>query len=62
MALTRPDPEPEEPAPYRPGSREDFDRLYATTYQRIFATLVALLRDRAAADDCAQEEIGRAHV
>ncbi len=46
--------------PYRPGSRDDFDRLYVTTYQRIFATLVTLLGSRAAAEDCAQEAFVRA--
>jgi RNA polymerase sigma-70 factor, ECF subfamily len=49
-----------EPAPYRPGSREDFDRLYAATYQRVFGTVLALLRDRAAAEDCAQDAYLRA--
>jgi len=49
-----------EPPPYRPGSREDFDRLYAETYQRVFGTLLALLRDRAAAEDCTQEAYLRA--
>ena len=46
--------------PYRPGSREDFDRLYCATYQRVFGTLLGLLRDRAAAEDCAQEAFLRA--
>src|SRR5215472_15990538 len=45
---------------YRPGSAEDFDRLYEACYQRIFGTLVALLRDRAAAEDCVQEAYLRA--
>jgi len=49
-----------EAPPYRPGSREDFDRLYATTYQRVFGTVLTLLRDRAAAEDCAQETYLRA--
>lgn len=40
---------------YRPGNREDFDRLYAATYQRIFRTLAAMLGDLAAAEDCTQE-------
>lgn len=48
-----------EPA-YRPGSPEDFDRLYEATYSRVFGTLVALLRNRAAAEDCAQEAYLRA--
>jgi len=45
---------------YRPGVAEDFDHLYEATYPRLFATLVALLRDRAAAEDCAQEAYLRA--
>jgi RNA polymerase sigma-70 factor (ECF subfamily) len=45
---------------YRPGSREDFDRLYTVTYQRVFGTVLTLLRDRAAAEDCAQETYLRA--
>lgn len=45
---------------YRPGSTEDFDRLYEATYQRLFGTLVTLLRDRAAAEDCVQEAYVRA--
>lgn len=40
---------------YRPGNREDFDRLYAVTYQRIFRTLAAMLGDLAAAEDCTQD-------
>lgn len=40
---------------YRPGSREDFDRLYRTSHPKILATLVTILGDRAAAEDCAQE-------
>jgi RNA polymerase sigma-70 factor (ECF subfamily) len=45
---------------YRPGSIEDFDRLYEATNQRLFATLVTLLRDRTAAEDCLQEAYLRA--
>lgn len=44
---------------YSPGSQADFDRLYRTTYPRIHATLVTLLRDPAAAEDCAQEAFVR---
>jgi len=47
-------PEQDQPR-YRPGSIEDFDRLYEATYDRLFATLIVLLRDRAAAEDCVQE-------
>jgi RNA polymerase sigma-70 factor (ECF subfamily) len=61
----KPDPHPEAEAEgakfgYRPGSKADFDRLYRTTYQRIFATLVIILRDRAAAEDATQEAYLRA--
>jgi len=47
-------PEQDQPR-YRPGSIEDFDRLYEATYDRLFATLIVLLHDRAAAEDCVQE-------
>jgi len=47
-------PEQDQPR-YRPGSIEDFDRLYEATYDRLFATLILLLRDRAAAEDCVQD-------
>ena len=40
---------------YRPGSREDFDRLYRTAYPRVFRTLSAILADPDAAEDCAQD-------
>jgi RNA polymerase sigma-70 factor, ECF subfamily len=51
-----------EPRPegYRPGSAADFDHLYECTYPRVFGTVLALLRDRAAAEDCAQEAYLRA--
>ena len=54
-----PQPEQERPG-YRPGSVEDFDRLYKATNHRLFATLVTLLRDRDAAEDCLQEAYLRA--
>jgi len=47
-------------AAYRPGSKPDFDRLYAATYQRIFATLMLILRNPAAAEDATQEAYLRA--
>ena len=47
--------------PYRPGSQEDFDRLYRASYQRILYTLLAVLRDHPAAEDCAQETFVRAY-
>ena len=40
---------------YRPGKREDFDRLYRQTYDRIFRTLISVTGDRAAAEDCTQD-------
>ncbi len=45
---------------YRPGVKEDFDRLYQATYQRVFATLVVILGNPAAAEDAAQEAYLRA--
>ena len=45
---------------YRPGDPDDFDRLYRQTYQRVRFTLQGMLRDAAAAEDCAQEAFVRA--
>jgi RNA polymerase sigma-70 factor (ECF subfamily) len=45
---------------FRPGVKEDFDRLYQATYQRVFAALVVILRNRAAAEDATQEAFLRA--
>ena len=45
---------------YRPGSAQDFDRLYRASYPRLYRTLTALLRDGAAAEDCVQEAFVRA--
>jgi RNA polymerase sigma-70 factor (ECF subfamily) len=47
-------------APYHPGVKADFDRLYRATYQRIFATLMLILRNPAAAEDATQEAYLRA--
>jgi len=47
--------------PYQPGSEADFERLYRDTYRRIFGTLIILVRDRATAEDCAQETFERAY-
>jgi RNA polymerase sigma-70 factor (ECF subfamily) len=47
-------------ARYRPGVKEDFDRLYRATYQRVFASLVLILRSPTAAEDAAQEGYLRA--
>jgi RNA polymerase sigma factor (sigma-70 family) len=43
------------PSGYRPGDKDDFDRLYQAMYQRIFRTLIAITGDRAAAEDCTQD-------
>jgi RNA polymerase sigma-70 factor (ECF subfamily) len=40
---------------YRAGNKDDFDRLYQATYQRIFRTLISILGSAAAAEDCAQD-------
>jgi RNA polymerase sigma-70 factor (ECF subfamily) len=45
---------------YRAGVKDDFDRLYRSTYQRIFATLMLILRNPAAAEDATQEAYLRA--
>ena len=45
---------------YRPGSLEDFDRLYRASYSRILYTLVGMLGDLASAEDCAQDAFERA--
>jgi RNA polymerase sigma-70 factor, ECF subfamily len=44
-----------EPPVYRPGSRDDFDRLYRDSYPKIYRTMLAVLGDPAAAEDCAQD-------
>ena len=41
--------------PYRPGSRDDFDRLYQSAYPKVYRTLTAILGDPAEAEDCAQD-------
>jgi RNA polymerase sigma-70 factor (ECF subfamily) len=46
--------------PFRPGSLEDFERLYRESHGKILATLIGILGDRAAAEDCAQETFARA--
>ena len=45
---------------YKPGSEADFERLYRNTYRRILGTLITLVRDKATAEDCAQETYERA--
>jgi RNA polymerase sigma-70 factor (ECF subfamily) len=49
-----------EPARYRPGNEADFERLYQASYGKILSTLAAVLGDRAAAEDCAQDAFERA--
>ncbi|TMF69567.1 MAG: RNA polymerase sigma factor [Chloroflexi bacterium] len=46
---------------YEPGSEADFERLYRNTYHRILGTLITMVRDRATAEDCAQETFERAY-
>jgi RNA polymerase sigma-70 factor (ECF subfamily) len=48
------------PPQYQPGSEADFERLYRNSYRRILGTLITMLRDRAAAEDCTQEAFERA--
>lgn len=45
---------------YQPGSLDDFDRLYRDCYPRVLRTLLGVLRDRPAAEECAQEAFVRA--
>lgn len=40
---------------YQPGSKEDFDRLYQASYQKLFRTVYAIVGEPAAAEDCVQE-------
>ena len=46
---------------FRAGSVEDFERLYQESYPRVLKTMVAMVGDTAAAQDCAREAFGRAH-
>jgi RNA polymerase sigma-70 factor (ECF subfamily) len=45
---------------YRPGNRDDFERLYRSSYGRLLGTLVGVLGDRPAAEDCLQEAFEKA--
>jgi RNA polymerase sigma-70 factor (ECF subfamily) len=47
--------------PYEAGNEQDFERLYQTSYGKILGTLTAMLGDRAAAEDCAQDAFERAY-
>ncbi len=46
---------------YTPGDEADFERLYVASYGKILGTLTAMLGDRAAAEDCAQDAFERAY-
>ncbi|HLZ95272.1 MAG TPA: RNA polymerase sigma factor [Candidatus Dormibacteraeota bacterium] len=46
---------------YKPGDEADFERLYRTSYNRVLGTLMGVLGDRAAAEDCTQEAFVRAY-
>jgi RNA polymerase sigma-70 factor (ECF subfamily) len=50
---------PPEPATYRPGDRDDFDRLYRTCYPRLLRTIYAVVGSAAAAEDCVQDAFVR---
>src|SRR6185437_945410 len=45
---------------YVAGNEADFERLYQHSYGKILGTLTAMLGDRAAAEDCAQDAFERA--
>jgi RNA polymerase sigma-70 factor (ECF subfamily) len=46
---------------YQAGNEADFERLYLTSYGKVVGTLTAMLGDRAAAEDCAQDAFERAY-
>jgi RNA polymerase sigma-70 factor, ECF subfamily len=45
---------------YQPGSLDDFDRLYRNSHERVLRTILGILRDLPAAEDCVQEAFVRA--
>jgi RNA polymerase sigma-70 factor, ECF subfamily len=49
------------PAEYKPGSQADFERLYRSSYNRVLGTLIGILGERAAAEDCVQDAFVRAY-
>src|ERR1044072_1938155 len=49
------------PSSYEAGNEADFERLYQASYGKILGTLTAMLGDRAAAEDCAQDAFERAY-
>src|SRR5713226_3612024 len=56
-----PDDEREPKTRYTPGNEADFERLYQSSYGKILGTLTAMLGDRAAAEDSAQDAFERAY-
>jgi RNA polymerase sigma-70 factor (ECF subfamily) len=58
---TAPTGEVRESPKYEAGNEADFERLYKTSYGKILGTLTAMLGDRAAAEDCAQDAFERAY-
>jgi RNA polymerase sigma-70 factor (ECF subfamily) len=46
---------------YEAGNEADFERLYQASFGKILGTLTAMLGDRAAAEDCAQDAFERAY-
>src|SRR3977135_4116984 len=53
--------DPDTATRYAAGNEADFERLYQTSYGKILGTLTAMLGDRAAAEDCAQDAFERAY-
>src|SRR5258708_9250442 len=47
---------------YQAGNKADFERLYLASYGRVVGTLTAMLGDRAAAEDCAQDAFEHAYM
>lgn len=45
---------------FSPGNKEDFERLYHLHYRAVMVTINAMLRNPAAAEDCAQSAFERA--
>ena len=48
-------------SPYKPGDHEDFNRLYRDSRARILRTLVAMVGDVGAAEDCVQDAFVKAY-
>ena len=46
---------------YRAGNEADFERLYQASYGKVLGTLIVMLGDRAAAEDCVQDAFERAY-